>query len=74
MKLSKEDAEKMASSQKTLAPDVAADFIITKAVQQGRYRLVVGKDASVLDKLSRLNPKFATNMIAKAMKSLLQLL
>jgi short-subunit dehydrogenase len=74
MKLSKEDAEKMASSQKTLAPEVAADFIITKAVQQGRYRLVVGKDASVLDKLSRLNPKFATNMIAKAMKSLLQLL
>jgi short-subunit dehydrogenase len=72
MKLSQEDAEKMASSQKTLSPEKAADLIIRKAVQQGRYRLVVGQDASMLDKISRINPKFATNMIAKAMKSLLQ--
>jgi short-subunit dehydrogenase len=72
MKLSKEDAEKMAASQKTLSPEKAADLIITKAVQEGRYRLVVGQDASTLDKLSRINPKFATNMIAKAMKTLLK--
>jgi hypothetical protein len=72
MKLSKEDAEKMAASQQTLSPEKAADLIITKAVQQGRYRLVVGQDASTLDKLSRINPKFATNMIAKAMKTLLK--
>jgi hypothetical protein len=72
MKLSKADAEKMASSQKTLSPEDAADLIIHRAVQQGHYRLVVGKDASTLDKLSRLNPQFATNMIAKAMKSLLK--
>ena len=72
MKLSKEDIEKMASSQKTLSPEKAADLIITKAIQQGRYRLLVGQDASMLDKISRFNPKFATNMIAKAMKSLLK--
>lgn len=71
MKLSKEDAEKMASSQKTLSPERAAEIIIRHAVQQGRYRLVVGQDAAILDILSRLNPRFATNMIAKAMKSLL---
>jgi hypothetical protein len=34
--------------------------------------LLVGQDASMLDKISRFNPKFATNMIAKAMKSLLK--
>jgi hypothetical protein len=62
----------MASRQKTLSPEKAADLIIRKAVQQSRYRLVVGQDASMLDKISRINPKFATNMIAKAMKSLLQ--
>jgi short-subunit dehydrogenase len=72
MKLSKADAEKMTSSQKTLSPEKAADLIIQRAVQQGRYRLLLGQDASMLDKLSRLNPKFATNMIAKAMKALLQ--
>jgi short-subunit dehydrogenase len=72
MKLSKEDTEKMASSQKTLSPEKAADLIITKAIQQGRYRLLVGQDASMFDKISRFNPKFATNMIAKAMKSLLK--
>jgi short-subunit dehydrogenase len=72
MNLSKKDAEKMASSQKTLSPEKAADLIISKAVQQGRYRLLLGQDALTLDLISRFSPKFATNMIAKAMKSLLK--
>jgi short-subunit dehydrogenase len=72
MNMSKEDAEKMAKSQKTLSPEKAANMIINLGIKQNRYRLVVGSDASALDKISRLFPKFATNMIAKAMKNLLK--
>ena len=72
MNMSKDDAEKMAKSQKTLSPEKAANMIINLGIKQNRYRLVVGNDASTLDKISRLFPKFATNMIAKAMKNLLK--
>lgn len=72
MNMSKAEAEKMAKSQKTLSPEKAAGMIVNLGVKQDRYRLVVGNDAKLLDKLSRLFPKFATNMIAKAMKNLLK--
>lgn len=72
MNMSKADAEKMAKSQKTLSPERAAKMIINLGIKQNRYRLLVGNDASMLDKISRLFPKFATNMIAKAMKNLLK--
>jgi hypothetical protein len=55
-----------------LSPEKAANMIINLGIKQNRYRLVVGNDASTLDKISRLFPKFATNMIAKAMKNLLK--
>jgi short-subunit dehydrogenase len=71
MDLSKADEEKMAKQQKTLAPSVAAEIIIQQAIRQNRFRVRVGKDAVMLDRLSRISPKFATNMIAKAMKNLL---
>ncbi|MEY3431895.1 MAG: putative oxidoreductase SadH [Bacillota bacterium] len=72
MNMSKADAEKMAKSQKTLSPERAANMIINQGIKKNLYRLVVGSDASALDKISRLFPKFATNMIAKAMKRLLK--
>jgi short-subunit dehydrogenase len=72
MDLSKADEEKMAKQQKTLAPSVAADIIIRQAVSQNRFRVRVGKDAVMLDRLSRISPKFATDTIAKAMKNLLK--
>jgi len=72
MNMSKAEAEKMAKSQKTMSPEKAAAMIVNVGIKQDRYRLVVGNDAKILDKLSRLFPKFATNMIAKAMKNLLK--
>lgn len=62
------DAEE-AARRTTPAPD-AAEQIIREAVEQGRYRVLVGKDASMLDRLSRLNPRRATDLIAKKMASL----
>ena len=51
-------------------PDVAATQII-RAMQRGDYRLVIGKDAAMLDRLSRLAPQRATDLIAKKMAALL---
>lgn len=72
MDLSEADQQKMAKKQKTLTPEGAAAMIVNKGIRQARYRLLVGSDASMLDKLTRFFPKFATNTIAKAMKNLLK--
>lgn len=44
---------------------------IVKTIETGAFRTVIGSDAAAMDKLSRLNPKMATRMIAKQMGSLL---
>lgn len=49
----------------------AADQLIG-AIEKGPYRLTIGRDAATLDRLSRLAPQRATEMIAKKMASLLQ--
>ena len=54
----------------TTAPD-AARQIIEKGVEKGHSRVVIGKDAIMLDRLSRLSPRRATELIAKKMESLL---
>lgn len=72
MDISKAEAKNMAKQQKTLSPTTAAKMIIDKGIKQNRYRLLVGKDAFMLDLISRLSPRMATNMIAKAMKNLLK--
>jgi NADP-dependent 3-hydroxy acid dehydrogenase YdfG len=72
MDLSKADRDKMAKKQKTLAPERAAEIIIYQAIRKNQYRIRVGNDAVMLDRLSRLSPKFATDTIAKAMKDLLK--
>lgn len=71
--LSKEEAEKQAekSSMKILAADKAAEIIIN-GMEKDKFRILVGKDAKMLDFIYRLNPKYATEMVAKKMKSLLQ--
>lgn len=53
----------------TSARDAAAQII--EAVEKGPYRITIGKDAAMLDRLSRLAPQRATEMIAKKMASLL---
>lgn len=50
-----------------LSPSKAAIMII-RAMEKNKFRVTVGKDATILDKLYRLAPKFATNIISKMMK------
>ncbi len=45
--------------------------IMVDAIEKGKARVTVGKDATMMDRLSRLNPVFAANLIYKQMKSLL---
>jgi short-subunit dehydrogenase len=58
-----------AGSKMTSAPDAAAQIIA--AVEKGSYRVRIGGDARMLDRLSRLMPQRATALIANRMKSLL---
>ena len=62
------DADAPAFKQ-TPAP-VAAKMMVD-AIEKGKPRITVGKDATIMDRLSRLNPVFAANLIYKQMKSLL---
>lgn len=72
LNMSKEDAEKMAKSQQSIAPEQAAAIIIQEAIKLEKFRVLIGKDAKMLDRLSRFFPKFAADTIAKAMKNLLK--
>lgn len=53
----------------TTADDAARQIV--EGIEKGSYRVVIGKDARALDKLSRVSPRRATEMIAKKMASLL---
>ena len=64
----KVDADAPAFKQ-TPAP-VAAKMMVD-AIEKGKARITVGKDATMMDRLSRINPVFAANLIYKQMKSLL---
>jgi len=62
--------KRTASSFPTTSPQDAAAQII-EAVEKGPYRVTIGRDAAMLDRLSRLAPRRATEMIAKKMANLL---
>jgi len=66
--LSDADAAKAAGNL-TSAPDAARQII--EAIESGAPRVVIGKDARMLDRLSRLMPARAIPMIAKRMRKLL---
>lgn len=59
------------SSFKSLDASKAAAIIID-GMEKNAYRVLVGSDASFLDKLYRLHPRFAAEFIFKKMKSLLE--
>jgi len=59
------------SSMSLTLPADAARRIVVEGVEQGRYRVVIGKDARMIDRLSRMAPKRATDTIAARMASLL---
>ncbi len=44
---------------------------IVEAIEKGSYRVRIGADSRLLDRLSRLMPQRATDLVAKRMKSLL---
>lgn len=58
------------SGMTSLAADKAATIILD-AMEQNKYRVLVGSDAKFLDILTRIAPEFATNFIRKKMKDLL---
>lgn len=59
-----------ATTSSLTSPAEAARQIVT-GTEKGSYRVVIGKDARALDKLSRLSPQRATELIASKMKGLL---
>ena len=61
--------EKAAS--RTLPADKAA-LIIIDGMEKNAYRVMVGSDAKLMDRLYRLNPARAAGFIAKQMKDLLK--
>jgi short-subunit dehydrogenase len=52
------------------SPQDAARQIV-EGVERGSYRVVIGRDARMLDRISRLAPRRATELVAKKMAALL---
>jgi short-subunit dehydrogenase len=59
-------ADASQESNAALAADKAASIII-RAIEKNKFRVLVGKDAKILDFLYRLNPRMAVNIITKQM-------
>lgn len=68
--LSLPKVESTEASATSLPPSIAAQIMI-EAMEDDKYRVLVGKDAKFMDTLTRLNPRRATRFIAEKMKSLL---
>ena len=58
------------SGEHNALPAHEAAQIIVNGMEKNRFRILVGKDASFLDKLYRFAPKYATNFIRKKMRDL----
>jgi short-subunit dehydrogenase len=58
------------STYKVTAPDEAARIIID-GIEADRLHIYVGRDASLMNKLSRIAPRRATHLIQRKMKDLL---
>jgi short-subunit dehydrogenase len=55
----------------TMLSPAKAARIIVDGMEQNRYHILVGKDAKMMDFLSRLNPGYAAKLIYSKMKELL---
>lgn len=64
-------ANQNAANRKILPPEEAAEIIVEGLIR-GDYRVLVGRDAQVMDGLTRLVPERAMTMIADQMAGLLQ--
>ncbi|HEX6247344.1 MAG TPA: SDR family oxidoreductase [Nocardioidaceae bacterium] len=64
------DAASSTTAQRmTTSADAARQIV--KALEEGPYRVRIGSDARMLDRLSRLVPQRATDLVARRMASLL---
>ncbi len=54
-----------------MLPASEAAKIILDGIEKNKFQIFTGKDSKFMNMLYRLNPVFATNLIAKQMKSLL---
>lgn len=52
-------------------PERTAELVVA-GMEKGSFRVLVGQDANLLDRLVRLAPRWATNMVAGQMKSVLR--
>jgi NAD(P)-dependent dehydrogenase (short-subunit alcohol dehydrogenase family) len=64
------DVDVDSSKFKSVPAPIAAKKMVD-AIEKNKPRITVGKDATMMDRLSRINPIFAANLIYKKMKSLL---
>jgi NAD(P)-dependent dehydrogenase (short-subunit alcohol dehydrogenase family) len=64
-------ADSSASKFKTTEASVAA-IAMVDAIEKNRPRITIGSDATMMDRLSRLNPVMAAEIIYKQMASLLK--
>lgn len=64
------DSKKTKSKIPMLSPQKAAEIMI-KGIEKNQPQIFTGKDSKIMNFLYRLNPVFATKLIAKQMKSLL---
>ncbi|MET7769991.1 SDR family NAD(P)-dependent oxidoreductase [Nocardia sp. NPDC005366] len=55
---------------RSTTPERAGSEIV-EGIEKGSFRVVIGSDARVLDRLSRMSAKRATRLVAKRMKSVL---
>lgn len=65
-----EEAAKKSKIPTQSPTDVAR--LVVKAIEDNQLRVYAGKDSKLMNKLYRLSPNYATNLIAKQMKSLLK--
>lgn len=63
------NSDTSAAAAKLTTPQDAARQIV-EGVERGSYRVVIGKDARMLERFSRLAPQPATDLIAKKMAAL----
>lgn len=68
-KLAGDDTKKQ--SIPMLSAEKAADIVV-RGIENNKPQIFTGKDSNLMNRLYRLNPVFATKLIAKQMKSLLK--
>lgn len=65
------DASKEEQAKMAMSAEAAAATII-KGMEENKFRVLVGKDASFLDKFYRFNPRKAVHFIVKKMSAMTQ--